>query len=123
MEVSFTHGFIIQLHLLLTKLVSMIWPIADVSSVVVFLLAPRLGASSLRTLVLLSFTLVPQLLLLFGVALSWGLRRELRHLWVWAPYAIARKLEFLSGIRSLSPFGSALDGERLAEAAADASAC
>lgn len=113
---------IIQLRFLFNKLTSMIRPITYISSAVFFLLIPRVAGSPLRTLVLLAFTLAPQLLLLIGVALYWGFWRELRHLWVWVPFTMVRKLGLLSGILSLPPLGAAVDPERRVEAMADANA-
>jgi cellulose synthase/poly-beta-1,6-N-acetylglucosamine synthase-like glycosyltransferase len=103
---------LIQARFLLNKLTSMIRPITYVSSALFFLLIPRALGSPLRTLVLLALTLLPQLLLLVATALYWGFWRELRHLWVWVPFTIARKIGLISGILSLPPVGEPSGVER-----------
>jgi cellulose synthase/poly-beta-1,6-N-acetylglucosamine synthase-like glycosyltransferase len=97
---------LIQLRFLFNKLTSMIRPVTYVSSALFFLLIPRVESSPLRTLVLLALTLAPQLVLIVAASLYWGFWRELRHLWVWVPFSIARKLGLISGILSLPPLGS-----------------
>jgi len=96
---------LIQLRFLFNKLTSMIRPVTYLSSALFVILIPRVENSPLRTLALLALTLAPQLVLIVAASLNWGFWRELRHLWVWVPFTIARKLGLISGVLSLPPIG------------------